>query len=55
MLAHTIRDTGALQRVEERIARFSDDADRALTGAPLGDKAVNSLRDLARDATQRTA
>ncbi|RCS62731.1 polyprenyl synthetase family protein [Microbacterium sp. JB110] len=55
VLAHTIRDTGALQRVEERIARFSDDADRALTGAPLGDKAVNSLRDLARDATQRTA
>ncbi|WP_454112368.1 polyprenyl synthetase family protein [Microbacterium aurum] len=54
-LQQTIADTGALERVEQAITRFADEADRALRGAPLGTPAVGALRDLARDATARTA
>lgn len=54
-LQQTIIDTGALARVEALITQFSDEADRALRGAPLGTPAVGVLRDLAHDATARTA
>ena len=54
-LQQTIVDTGALERVEELIARYAVEADRALRGAPLATGAVGALRDLARDATARTA
>lgn len=54
-LQQTIIDSGALARVEAHIARFADDGDRALRGAPLGTAAVGVLRDLAREATVRTA
>lgn len=54
-LQRTIVDTGALDRVEALIARYADDADRALRGAPLGTSAVGALRDLARAATSRAA
>ncbi len=54
-LQQTIIDTGALARVEELITRYSDDADRALRGAPLSTSAVGALRDLAHDSTARTA
>ncbi|PZU48279.1 MAG: geranylgeranyl pyrophosphate synthase [Microbacterium sp.] len=54
-LQRTIRETGALDRVEELIARYADEADRALRGAPLGTSAVGALRDLAREATARSA
>ncbi|MGB4778972.1 polyprenyl synthetase family protein, partial [Microbacterium sp.] len=46
-LQGTIIDTGALDRVEREIARLSDEADRALRGAPLATPAVGALRDLA--------
>lgn len=55
MLQATIRDTGAPERIEELIAGFMRDADRALSGAPLGNHAVGALRDLARRAAVRTA
>lgn len=54
-LQRTIVDTGALDRVEEHIAAFSTEADRALRGAPLDNAAVSTLRDLARAATTRAA
>lgn len=54
-LQHTIIDTGALARVETLITQYSNEADRALRGAPLGTTAVGVLRDLAHDATARTA
>ncbi|MFT4213551.1 MAG: polyprenyl synthetase family protein [Microbacterium sp.] len=54
-LQQTIIDTGALERVEEQIAAFADEADRALRGAPLATPAVGELRDLARAATARVA
>jgi len=54
-LQQTIVETAALARVEEHIAAFADEADRALRGAPLGNAAVGQLRDLARAATARTA
>ncbi|MFT4051555.1 MAG: polyprenyl synthetase family protein [Microbacterium sp.] len=54
-LQQTIRDSGALDRVEALISRYADRADRALRGAPLGTHAVGALRDLARDATTRTS
>lgn len=54
-LQRTIVDTGALDRVEDLIAGFARDADRALSGARLGDAAVGDLRDLARAATRRAA
>lgn len=54
-LQQTIIETGALARVEELITRYADEADRALRGAPLGTHAVGMLRDLAHDATARSA
>lgn len=54
-LQQTIVDSGALARVEAHITRFADDGDRALRGAPLGTAAVGVLRDLAREATVRSA
>ncbi|MFK3833485.1 polyprenyl synthetase family protein [Microbacterium sp. NPDC087868] len=54
-LQATIRDTGALDRVEAMIADYAREADRALVGARLDNAAVSGLRDLARAATVRTA
>lgn len=54
-LQRTIRDTGALERVEALIAEYARSADRALAGAPLGNAAVGELRDLADAATSRSA
>lgn len=54
-LQGTIIDCGALGRVEADIARYAHVADRALSGAALGNTAVAELRDLARDATVRTS
>ena len=53
-LQQTILDTGALERVEQLIADFSREGERALSGARLGNAAVGELRDLARAATVRT-
>ena len=53
-LQRTIIETGALERVERLIADFSRQAERALSGARLGNAAVGELRDLARAATVRT-
>jgi geranylgeranyl diphosphate synthase type I len=53
-LQRTIVDTGALDRVEQLIADYSRTAERALSGARLGNAAVGELRDLARAATVRT-
>ncbi len=53
-LQQTIIDTGALDRVEQLIADYAHEADRALSGARLGNAAVGELRDLARAATVRT-
>ena len=52
-LQRTIVDTGALERVEQLIADSAHRADRALSGARLGNAAVGELRDLARAATVR--
>jgi geranylgeranyl diphosphate synthase type I len=54
-LQRTIVDSGALERVEGLIADYAREADRALSGAPLGNAAVGELRDLARAATTRSA
>ncbi len=54
-LQNTIRSSGALNRVEADIARYAHEADRALSGAALGNTAVGELRDLARAAVTRTA
>lgn len=55
MLQRTIVDAGALARIEEMIADYVREADRALSGARLGNAAVSELRDLARAATTRSA
>jgi geranylgeranyl diphosphate synthase type I len=55
MLQRTIADSGALARIEDMITAYVRDADRALSGARLGNAAVGELRDLARAATARTA
>jgi geranylgeranyl diphosphate synthase type I len=55
MLQNTIRDSGALDRVEELIASYAHEADRALSGAPLDNASVGALRDLARAAVDRVA
>lgn len=52
-LQQTILDTGALDRVEALISDYAREAERALTGARLGNAAVSGLRDLARAATVR--
>jgi len=54
-LQRTIVDSGALARVEELIAGYAVEADRALRGAALDNAAVGSLRDLARAAVARTS
>ena len=41
----TITDAGALARIEEMIADYVREADRALSGARLGNAAVSELRD----------
>lgn len=53
-LQRTIVDSGALDRVEALIADYARQAERALSGARLGNAAVGELRDLARAATVRT-
>jgi geranylgeranyl diphosphate synthase type I len=53
-LQQTIIETGALERVEDLIADYARQGERALSGARLGDSAVGDLRDLARAATVRT-
>ncbi|QIG40906.1 polyprenyl synthetase family protein [Microbacterium sp. 4R-513] len=53
-LQRTIVDTGALDRVEGLIADYARAAERALSGARLGNAAVGELRDLSRAATVRT-
>ncbi|WP_243075236.1 polyprenyl synthetase family protein [Microbacterium sp. SS28] len=53
-LQRTIVETGALDRVEALIADYSREAERALSGARLGNAAVNELRELARAATVRS-
>lgn len=53
-LQRTIVETGALDRVEDLIAGYAREAERALSGARLGNAAVGELRDLARAATVRT-
>ncbi|GAA2993204.1 geranylgeranyl diphosphate synthase type I [Microbacterium terrae] len=53
-LQQTIVDSGALDRVEALIADYARDADRALSGARLGNAAVGELRDLAHAATVRS-
>ncbi|MBU4464717.1 MAG: polyprenyl synthetase family protein, partial [Actinobacteria bacterium] len=55
VLQRMIVDTGALDRVEGLITEFAREADRALSGARLGNAAVGELRDLARAAVTRTA
>lgn len=52
-LQRTILDSGALERVESLIADYAREAERALSGARLGNAAVGELRDLARAATVR--
>lgn len=54
-LQQTIRETGALDRVERLISQCAAEADAALQDAPLGEHATQWLRDLAFDATARTA
>jgi geranylgeranyl diphosphate synthase type I len=53
-LQQTIVETGALDRIERLIADYAHEADRALSGARLGNAAVAELRDLAHAATVRT-
>ena len=53
-LQRTIVDTGALDRVETLISDFAREAERALSGARLGNAAVSELRELARAATVRS-
>lgn len=52
-MQQTIRDTGALERVEELILDYTRTAERALSGVPLGNRSVSELRELARAATVR--
>ena len=54
-LQATVRDSGALDRVEELITDYSRTADRSLTGARLDNAAVGDLRELTRAATSRVA
>ncbi len=51
----TMRETGALSRLEELIASYADEAEDALAGARLDTTAMTGLRDLARAATVRSA
>lgn len=51
----TVRDSGALDRVETLIGDYARTADRSLIGARLDNAAVGELRELARAATTRVA
>ncbi|WP_317451962.1 polyprenyl synthetase family protein [Microbacterium sp. NIBRBAC000506063] len=55
LLRATMRDSGALERVEEIIATSAKEAERALSGAALDNASVSELRELARAATVRTS
>lgn len=55
MLQRTIRDSGAVRRVEEMIARNIDRAETALDFAPLDPEAREQLIQLAYQAVRRTA
>jgi len=50
-----IVESGALARVEQLIGEYAADGEAALQGAPLDAPALDLLRGLAQDATQRTA
>jgi geranylgeranyl diphosphate synthase type I len=52
-LQRTIVESGALERVEALISDYAREAERALSGARLGNAAVGELRDLAQAATVR--
>ena len=54
-LQATVRESGALDRVEALITDYAKTADHALTGARLDNAAVGQLRDLAKAATARVA
>ncbi|GAB3598712.1 polyprenyl synthetase family protein [Microbacterium tumbae] len=54
-LQATVRDAGALDRVERLIAEYAETAVRALNAARLDNAAVSGLRELARQATVRAA
>ena len=54
-LRDTIVTTGALARVEELIARYAEDAARALSSASFDDAAVAELHALVSAATQRSS
>ncbi|WP_324011771.1 polyprenyl synthetase family protein [Microbacterium sp. JZ37] len=54
-LREQIVGSGALERVEERIAAYADEAVAALASAPIDADAVVDLRQLLDAATQRTA
>ncbi|MEB4616565.1 polyprenyl synthetase family protein, partial [Leucobacter sp. M11] len=55
MLQRTIRDSGAVDRVEQMIAQNVALAERALEGEELAPTAVTALRTLAKRATARNA
>jgi len=54
-LQAAIVESGALARVEELIARYVAEAEKALQDAPLDAHALEELRELARAATSRSA
>ena len=54
-LQATMRESGALDRVEELISSAAQEAERALSGTPLDHASVSELRELARAATVRTS
>lgn len=55
MLQRTIRDSGAVKRVEEMITRNIDRAEAALDFAPLDEQARDQLTRLAHQAVRRVA
>nr|WP_309128665.1 polyprenyl synthetase family protein [Microbacterium sp.] len=54
-LQQLVRDTGALERVEEMIDDYSAQAETALTGSALSGTAIDQLRELASAAVARRA
>jgi geranylgeranyl diphosphate synthase type I len=50
-----ITESGALDRMEQLITEYAAGGEAALQDAPLDARALELLRGLARDATQRTA
>ena len=51
----TLQKTGAVARIEEMIAGFTSDAERALAAADIEDDAADGLRALADAAIARSA